>query len=359
MIPKNIAEVTSDGLSQVLGAGVRDFSARQIGQGIGLLGDIYRVQLQYSQPSADQPESVVVKLPSSAEENRQQGVALGMFEAEVRFYNELAPADADGLPRVFHARIDSGTADFVIVMEDLCDLSMVSQTQGMSAAQATNAVTVLAGLHAIWWDRVRGSEYEWIPTMVGPRIAFVDQYLAQIFPQFVSNFADDLTGEQLAVFRGFVGNYLTINEQLVHRTPWTLAHQDYRVDNLLFGPEASGQVVVIDWQGIGRGPGVYDLAYILGGSLSTDLRRAHEPELLNAYHAHLCKCGVINYELAALKEDYALAQLMGGLATSILTGGALDLSNERGRELVRTMATRHASAALDHGGLARLAQLGT
>ena len=36
------------------------------------------------------------------------------------------------------------------------------------------------------------------------------------------------------------------------------------------------------------------------------------------------------------------------------TGGAMDLSNDRGRQLVATMAGRHVTAALDHDGLNRL-----
>jgi len=63
---------------------------------------------------------------------------------------------------------------------------------------------------------------------------------------------------------------------------------------------------------------------------------------------------VSGFSLAECAEDYALAHLMGGLATPILIGGAMDLSNERGVELVQTMARRHAAAALDHDGLARL-----
>ena len=49
--------------------------------------------------------------------------------------------------------------------------------------------------------------------------------------------------------------------------------------------------------------------------------------------------------------------LTGGLATPLLIGGGMDLSNERGVELIGTMARRHAQAALDHDGPARLEQI--
>lgn len=358
MIPKTLADVTNNWLSSVIGEDIVQHPPVQIGQGIGLMGDIYRVGLDYpnSKP-ADRPASVVVKLPSSSEENRQQGVALGMFEAEVRFYNELAPANTAGLPAVFHAQIESGTADFVIVMEDLSDLTMVNQSDGMSREQALAAVTVLASLHANWWENVANPDFDWIPSMTGPRIAFVDQYLTQVFDAFKTNFSNRLSAEGLEVYERFIGNFAIICNHLARRSPWTLAHQDFRVENMLFGQPNSDRVVVIDWQGIGRGPGAYDLSYVLGGSMAPTLRREHEQELVSAYHARLVECGIEGYSFEQLWDDYGHAHLMGGLSTSILTGGAMDLSNERGNALIATMAHRHATAALDHQGLDRLADI--
>ncbi|MGB1190746.1 MAG: hypothetical protein ACPG4A_10990, partial [Pseudomonadales bacterium] len=59
------------------------------------------------------------------------------------------------------------------------------------------------------------------------------------------------------------------------------------------------------------------------------------------------------YSLTALQDDYGFAHLMGGLATAMVTGGTMDLSNARGLALVETMAERHITAALDHDGIAR------
>ena len=357
MIPKTIAEADTAWLSDVLGASVSHIEANQIGQGVGIMGDIYRLKLRYASDASGKPSSVVLKLPSSFEENRAQGVALGMFEAEVRFYNELADRASVGIPEVYRAEIISGQADFVIVMEDLTAATLVSQTAGMNPKQAAAAVRVLASIHATWWDAVQVDELAWIPTMDGPRIEFVDQYLPTLMSAFADGFGAGLPKGGLEIFETFVGNYLKINKVLADRSPWTLVHQDFRVENLLFDEGDSSKVSVLDWQGIGRGPGAYDLAYLLGGSMTVEDRRASENELLAIYHQRLvdegvARSGVAGMSLEQCKEDYALAQLMGGLATSILLGGAMDLSNERGVALVTTMACRHAQAALDHDGLA-------
>ncbi len=353
-IPHSISEVTADWLSEALGAKVDHFQLEQIGQGVGIMGDIYRVTLDYGADVATAPASAVVKLPSAYPENREQGVALGMFDAEVRFYRELADQVTSGLPQIYHADIRSGTAEFVIVMEDLASLEMVDQVAGMQPAQAEAAVRVLAGVHATWWNRVQDGGLDWIPSMVSDRIAHVDQLFTQIFPTFAEKFESYLPPGGIDVYEGFTGRYLAINTVIAGRSPWTLVHQDFRVENMLFDTNDPDRVVVIDWQGIGRGPGAYDLAYLLGGSMDTALRRQHELHLVGAYHDALMDAGVTGYSLEQLSEDYAHAHLMGGLATSMITGGAMDLSNERGVNLISTMASRHAAAALDHGGLERL-----
>lgn len=75
MIPANINDVSPEFLSAIFDVEIESIEANQIGQGIGLMGDIYRVGLSVSGDRQDVPESVVVKLPSSFEGNRTQGVA--------------------------------------------------------------------------------------------------------------------------------------------------------------------------------------------------------------------------------------------------------------------------------------------
>lgn len=357
MIPKHVSEVSKAWMSETLGKSVSALDFTQIGQGVGIMGDIFRVDIGYDPKESGGPKSVVVKLPSSFEENRAQGLALGMFEAEVRFYQELAGAVAVGLPKIYAADIDRGTADFVIVMEDLSNLTMVQQSVGMSAEQAMTAVRILANVHATWWDSVQVDDLEWIPSMVGDRIAMVDQMLLQLLPGFLDAFGDALPAGGRAVYEHFAGRYLKVNQDIAKRSPWTLCHQDFRVENLLFGPAGSNHMVVIDWQGIGRGPAAYDLGYLLSGSMRPEVRRKNEQALLAAYHDSLSKCGVQGYSMDQLIDDYAVSQLQGGLATAMVVGAGMDLSNARGRELATTMAARHVLAAMDHGGLERLKSL--
>ena len=351
MIPESIDHVTTDWLSEVMLTEIKNIDSTQIGQGVGIMGEIFRLKLDHEDTKV--PKSVVVKLPSASKENRAQGIALGMFEAEVKFYRELAQQVPVGLPDVYIAEIESGTSNFVIVMEDLQPLKMVNQSEGVDLHQAIMAVEVLATVHSVWWDRANTEELLWIPDMIGPRIAFVDGLLKQILKPFCHTFGKYLPNHGQELLEAFAGNYLAINKILAKRSPWTLAHQDFRIENMLFGEE---NVIVLDWQGIGRGPGSYDLAYFLGGSLDIDLRRSHEHDIVTRYYEKLLDQGVKGYSADQLWSDYQLGHLQGGLATSMVTGGSLDLSNDRGRELIATMSKRHVTAALDHNAFEILEQ---
>lgn len=361
-IPNGIGEVDAAWMTAALrDAGtiadttsVSALEATQVGQGVGLMGEIFVAALTYEGDAGDAPASVVVKLPATAEANREQGIALGMYEAECRFYDEMVERTGEGLPVIHQSKIVSGTGDFVIVMEDLSYLDQVDQTVGMSLDQARAAVRSLAGVHAAWWDDVADdSSVGWIPSATGERIAMVDQMLPPIWEITQQGFADFIPaegGKELG--DAFSTNYLNLMAGLSARSPWTLCHQDYRVDNMLFGDPAKDEVVIIDWQGMGRGPGAYDVAYILGGSLPIDVRREHEESLVASYHERLVASGVAGYTLGQMWDDYRYAHLLGGLATSLFAAGTLDLSNERGVQLIGGMLKRHMTAALDHGGFA-------
>lgn len=358
-IPSSIADVTPAWMTDVLhqaGTLPDDGSAAvlrpvQIGEGVGIMGEIHRVAIDYEGNRGDAPDSVVVKLPSTFEDNRQQGIDLGIYESEVRFYAELTARTKAGLPAIHLSKIVPGTADFVIVMEDLSHLELVDQATGMNPEQARAAVRVLAAIHAAWWDQVHDAELEWIPTMIGPRIEAVNQLFGQVWPLFLERFGDHLPEGGAELGELFSTRYLELCQGLASRAPWTLAHQDFRVENLLFGDPAADEVYVIDWQSIARGPGAYDLSYVLGGSMPIEDRRVHETDLLEAYHHQLTAHGVEGYSFEQCCADYGYAQSVGGLAVTVFAGASLDLANERGRRLVESMTERHFTAALDHGGM--------
>jgi hypothetical protein len=352
--PSSVGDITPTWLTKVLhDAGALDpsitidsLTPRRIGEGVGIMGQLHATTLDYSGPAGNAPSSVVVKMPSAFEDNRQQGVNLGMYEAEARFYNELAPQSEVGLPEIYYSEIVSGTADFTIVMEDLSYLEMVDQTEGMTEEQAGAAVRVLADVHAAWWGKVETPELDWIPASAGPRIEMVAEMVPQLVPIFLERFSERLPEGGEAHAHWFSSNILAAYRTMAASSPMTLIHSDYRVENIMFGDPAKDEVVIIDWQGMARGPGLYDVAYLLSGSMVPDVRRATEQSIVATYVERLASHG-IDYDSAAAWDHYRLGNTVGGIATSVFAGASLDLANERGFELIATMAERHFGAALD------------
>ncbi|MBM3730238.1 MAG: DUF1679 domain-containing protein [Actinobacteria bacterium] len=349
-IPSDVTEVSAAWLEAAMKAGgkiqtgpVRSIELVQIGEGIGVMGEIYRAKIDYS--SGTGPASVVVKLPSRAEANREQGISLGMYEAEVNFYNRCADRTVAFVPKAYYADIESGTARFIIVMEDMGGLSMVSQIEGMSEAQALAAIDSLAAVHASWWGKADDPAIAWAPSTVHERIQVFAQMWPALWQMFQPNFGDMLSTEGLALGEWISTNYWQAC-QTFSQAPWTMLHLDYRVDNLMFDRD---RVAVVDWQSLGRGPAAYDLAYLLGGSVTVEVRRKNEERWVTHYLEELHKGGV-DYPAESFMRDYRRAHVIGGTSTAVLTGATFDLGNERGKQLIASMAERHFAAAVDLTG---------
>ncbi|MFM7535581.1 MAG: phosphotransferase [Acidimicrobiales bacterium] len=352
-IPATIADVSAPWFTAVLrdsGAigtddAVVGFETEQIGQGIGIMGELFRASLRYD--GAAGPASVIVKLPSPFEANRAQGLALGMYDAEVRFYADIAPRTAARLAGCHLARIEPGTADSVLVLEDLGHLRMVDQHTGLTADEASLAVRALADLHGSWMGRAEDTVVAWAPSVVHERIQGFAQMYSGLTEPFLANFADWLpTGGAAAapvISAGYWDGMVALSAY-----PWTLVHLDYRCENLFFGTRGTAdEVVIVDWQTIGRGPGSYDLAYLLGGSLPVEVRRAAERDLVAEYLGRLASDHGVQRDPEEFWTEYRLAHALGGPATVTLTGATFDLGNERGKQLIGTMAQRHFSAVVD------------
>ena len=103
--------------------------------------------------------------------------------------------------------------------------------------------------------------------------------------------------------------------------------------------------MVVDWQTAAWGGASLDVAYFIGGSLSTEDRRSHEADLLAHYHDALCRGGVRDYSLEQLRWDTRLDSF-GGVLMAIVAAMIVQRT-ERGDLMFLTSTTRHAQHALD------------
>lgn len=345
-LPTGPAGLTVDWLSSALGAPVKSFSAQVIGEGVGLLGQLARVTIDYDGDPADVPRSIIAKFPATVQENRDLANLFQFYEREVRFYEEICGRSDMRTPDCFFSSFDADTGTFVILMEDLSRARVGDQCAGATLEEAELAIGEMAKLHATWWGKVDTPEMDWIPYADSPvNKSAEDSYQKSLDP-CLKIFGHRVPDSALPVMKKLRTEAYNLLH-LASKPPCTIVHGDFRYDNLFFAtrPE-DAPLTVIDWQIMTRARGPYDLGYFLSQSVQSEARRAGEQELLRRYHGKLLEGGVQGYSFEQCFLDYRRSVLFC-LVYPVVSGGTLDLSNERGGSLVSAMLERSLTAIQD------------
>lgn len=100
--------------------------------------------------------------------------------------------------------------------------------------------------------------------------------------------------------------------------PATLIHGDIHAENMFCLED--GKNMYIDFQSVGLGPGVRDLAWLIASSLKAEERREHETAVVKAYHEALVTRGV-EYAWGQCWEDFVFMKIHGCFA--VLLGGGM------------------------------------
>ena len=346
--PSTIEDVSADWLTGVLqgsgfdGAQITNLQVEVIGEGVGIMGLLYRVKLSYSESSAKEvPQSVVIKVPSPHEQTRHIARAFMFYGKEIGFYRDAAKDTPLETPRCYAAHHDPESDDFVLVLEDLDGMEVISQLDGCPIDKAEIAIEALARHHAAFWESERFSEdLAWLP--FGWDVPFpqaIAQGFSQAWPTCMEMFPNGVSERIKKVGEKFP----TVTSEMMELadSPVTLAHGDFRLDNLFFQNE---DLKVIDWQICIKTVGGYDVGYFLSQSLTIEDRRNHERDLLDKYRKTLSEIG-LDYPQDRLMEDYRRSVLFC-LAYPVQASAAA-LVNERAVQLVTEMFARVSTAIED------------
>lgn len=321
--------------------------------GSGQIGSCYRLRLR----GRGVPASLVAKLPVADAAARE--MLAGAYRSEIRFYQRIARTVAVAAPTCHYAAMDEHTAGFTLLLEDLSDARVGDQLDGCTPADAHAAVANLADLHGPrWCDPSLVDDDGLVPVDADQAAA-----LGEVYGSAVAAFLERL-GERLAA-----DDRRTLRATVDVIADWSLArgecfapvHGDYRLDNLLFA-SASGRdgaragAVAVDWQTLSVGLPARDLAFLLGTGLTVADRRAHEQDLVAAYHRGLVEHGVVDHPREQCWDDYRLAMLQGPLITVL--GCAYGTRTPRGDDMFTVMAQRACAAIRDLGTLGLVGTLG-
>ena len=346
--PSTIEDVSTDWLAGVLQDSgldeveITDLQVEVIGEGVGVMGLLYRVKLSYSDSSSeDAPDSVVIKVPSPHEQTRHIARAFMFYGKEIGFYRDAAKDTPLGTPKCYAAHHDPESDDFVLVLEDLDGTEVISQLDGCPIDKAEIAIDALARHHAAFWESERFTgDLAWLP--YGWDVPFpqaIAQGFSEAWPSFTQMFSDGVSERIKNVGEKFP----TVTSEMMELadSPITLAHGDFRLDNIFFQNE---NLKVIDWQICIKTAGGYDVVYFLSQSLTIEDRRQHESKLLDRYRETLGELG-LDYPQERLMEDYRRSVLFC-LAYPVQASAAA-LVNERAVQLVTEMFVRVSTAIED------------
>ncbi|MFY9212741.1 MAG: phosphotransferase [Aestuariivita sp.] len=303
--PQTPEQLTPLFLSQILAHDVVARTIQRIGQDEGFTGgSLFRITPTYRRATQDAPRSIVAKFSPADPEMRRRFATAN--HREVAFYADLSAGKALPVPVCFFASFDPATQASLLILQDLGDLRSVSFLAGCSAADAMHVAQAMARIHATFWNHPILSSLNGAAIL--HEFSFRDAWRA--YPEKVAALLPNM---QIPDSFLALGQFISQHEEavfdhLMEQPPLTLAHRDLQVDNIMFsmaeGDEAS---VILDWQIVGKGRGVSDLAYFLISSLEPDTRRTSEGLILETYHGSLLRNGVADYDFAACKRDYRTA----------------------------------------------------
>jgi hypothetical protein len=340
--PIRSGDLTAEWIAEALGAPgrLRGFDATAIGTGVGLVGNLAKVTLDWD--GHDGPETVVAKFPAAGEESRFVAMVLRMYEREVRAYEQLTPRSPLGSPERYFSAFEPETHDFALVLSELRGRNP-DQLQGGTEKDAALAVDRLAAHHATFWVDESLAQMAWLPTLDDPQIVGAVQVAFQGGWQALSGSVADLTTPEIVALCERFPELIPRLMRDLSQPPHTLAHGDYRLDNMFFD---NGDIALCDWQLVCRARGPYDLAYFTTQSLDVDQRREWEPDLIARYAAGLAANGVHDYSEEQLRLDYRLATLFC-LVYPVVAGGSLTVEDARHTALCRTLFERCVAAIDD------------
>ncbi len=153
------SDLTAEWLGSALGAAVTEFAVERIGT--GQMSECYRVELTRTADAG--PSSVVLKVAATDPVSRQTGLALGLYEREVRFYTDIAPTLGGGpVAACYSAAFEPGTGAFHLLLGDAGPAVVGDELRGATIEQARLALAELARLHAPAFGDASMAQAAWL-----------------------------------------------------------------------------------------------------------------------------------------------------------------------------------------------------
>jgi hypothetical protein len=304
--------------------------------GLGQVANCYRLSIHHDAGVT----SVIAKVPSNDDVSRSTAALQHLYQREVSFYQLLAPSIATRTPRCYYAERDDND-NFLLLLEDLSPSAVIDQFVGISLGTARAGLASLAGLHGPTHAQRELHDAAWLSGVSEELRPLYSAVLPVLFDQFIERYGaridDDVRATVLALKDrlGLFSDYAS---------PFPcVTHGDFRTDNLLIDAcDGTVALAVVDWQTVGVGSPLLDVAYFLTTSLTPEDCAREEFELLDYYLAKLNGYDVdIPVEIARREfSRYTLQPIVMLVAASVIVE-----QTSRGDDMFLAMIERAVVAA--------------
>ena len=359
MIPASLKEITSDWLNEVLyGSGylkdvnIESITYQPMGMGEGFVSDMARITPRYDREAPHLPKTIIAKFPVSFESANAVAMLFRLYEREIRFYSEVAKQSPIRTPGLIYCDMDLESNRFALFLEDCAHYTQIDQIKGLDYELTKQVALMVADFHAHWWDTEELKSLTWMSGPGSPEaMALIDTYRGGWDFSIKSEmFTEALPEGGLEVGQKLHERYASLIEYAA-TDKLTITHFDFRVDNLFFDFEnKENPIIVFDWGTASKYRGVIDLSYFLGGSVTVDLRRKIEKDIIKLYHQRLLEKGVSGYSFDECWEDYLMGTVIYAYLP-VLAFSSLDMSNERAKELGKLIINRHFTTIVDNDAI--------
>jgi hypothetical protein len=315
--------------------------------GNSVLAQLWRLHVRYD-PEGAGPRTIILKLPHTSAEVRDLANGLRFYEREIGFYDNVAASTPIGTASCYWSTFDPVTKDFVLLLEDIGALDYHDQLAGIPIADVRVAARAIAAHHAHCWEREELLRASWTGTVNEPPMPQAgEQMLTERIPILDDRLGSQLPPGTIALAERIRDGIQPLLRAFTDQGPLTLLHGDLRAENLFFTPAPDRELVAIDWQIAVIGRAAYDVGYLMAQSVTSEIRKVHERQVLQEYHAALVSHGATGYSLDDAWGDYRRTILW----SLVYPVGAIseDLTDPGGLARIRTITTRimHAIADLD------------
>jgi aminoglycoside phosphotransferase (APT) family kinase protein len=336
-IPVEVDEITVPWLEGALRSHVPDVSLRTIQVAEAHSGTTGRARVLLTHDDPRLPGSVFVKLAPFDTRQREFVAEMGMGLAEARFYAEIAAEVPVRHPRPWYAAHDDA-GRYVMVLEDLSAAGATYPDRHTPELPAfvERTIDAFATLHAAFWASPRfapDGDLAWVEERTRGYGA-----AASLVGFAVDRLGDELPEASRRLAEVYVPRAEGVAALLVEGTP-TLVHGDAHLGNLFADGTTPG---FLDWAMVSCAPGLRDVAYFLGASVPTELRRARERALVEHYCERLGASGVA-LDPGTAWEQYRV-HLVSAWIAAVVTAS---MGSEWQPIEIGMAATQRANAAID------------